>query len=279
MADRRGISSLELIVALGVGAPLLVLIVTILLSAVTRLTQARIRYSEQVIFERASSYLSQVVDDTDGHRLDILPRVHSLGRITFTDGTPISIKHFPLSEDSTAVSGIQLDIRGTHVTRSAMDDGSALVVCPRFGATLPFENPRSYLGISPDGIKEVIGDLNRDEYGQGCRLLRIKESKSIIVPNSPKIAPGTFRTIIPIVRIYSIIVTKDGELRYLSHRGEAIIENQPIRKGIKAINAGIESNVFGMVLHTKITLPSNRSIQLHFTTSLSRQAPELWLGI
>jgi len=231
MKDQKAFSTFEFLVSLFIGLSLLSGIAAGLHHFILTEAKLRLESHENYVYIRIRNLLEQVIDDLDSHRFELGPRVHRNGLITFTDNTPnpvssLSGDNAPHPE-SDAVTGLGLDAAQSYRIKDAEKKGNNFeyFACRESNTGQHSSDKRSYIGISSDGYVELTG-TSTSQAGS-CRIFNLSPTPSMSVPQQ-NVDPLWVRKLVPINRHYTIYLSRDLHLRYLSHNGAANIENQPM---------------------------------------------------
>jgi len=228
-----GLSLLETIASLLIGAPLLFTLIQAMTTGTEIYLRARRARIEIETTLTMKGLLEGAVEHVSAHRLPLEPRIHSPGTLTYLDGTPHPFSHHSLyrpEPESTALSTLELDIDASLIVKGLAHDGSPRV-CSRWGPR-PESATRLFLAVSVDGTAPVEGSLLRVRGLPDCYTLTVERAQSTALPSPPSIAQFA-SLFVPVKREYTLYLTARGELRYLSHRGANTTENQPILSGIR----------------------------------------------
>lgn len=172
--------------------------------------------------------LREIIDDIDTTSLPIQPRIHSRGSITYTDGSPVSISsRLKPHDESNALSSISLNPKSSLWIHSLKRENLSFSAeaCFRFVGTAPLGDIRSYLGLSVDGSVLLRGESKR--LRSGCREITFRSTRSVVIEDVD-INLKSVRVLIPVIREYTFYVDNSRTLRYISHAGDEVLENQPL---------------------------------------------------
>jgi hypothetical protein len=102
---------------------------------------------------------------------------------------------------------------------------------------------RTAIAVAPDSLCEII-IIGTTPTSKNCHIINFS------TPELSLIAPQKLRTkptkIIPIRRTYTLYRATSGALRYLSHVGSEIIENQPLTHRSPALSLQLDPLLFWM---------------------------------
>jgi len=233
-----------------------------LLHASVVLNLSAIKASDRAYAEaRLKLYLHQAMHNLDSHRLPLEINIHKLGNLKLTDGSAIipsaNPDHAP-SADSDAFTSLELDVGGTLILEKIWPDGRLDVCSENSLKTIPSSRLiPSWIAVGVDGVSEIQITSQTPLVGSvRCFQISITRTKSVSVPEFPSpLARWIF--LLPIKSHFTIYMDITGQLRYLSHQGEVIIENQPIAKGIDGF----------YLVATKIGPEKTTEIQLQIKSS------------
>jgi hypothetical protein len=237
-----GISLLELLVAIAVSAPLLAALSLAVKEQGVFYRLLQSKDSSDTVFLRTRSLLEQLVHDGDSSALIPLPRLHKHGNIRFTDGSPNSVMRGAASRRphhaSDAITAAAVDARRSLriVSYQAGASRISVTACPIFETNSPAEQFHGFLGISLHGVFEVTSPQSKIAVSGVCGTYELKPTKSMLTRTATVRDLSLIRLLIPITRIRSLYVDRKYELRYLSHRGDVNLENQPVVSNLKAMS-------------------------------------------
>lgn len=207
-----------------------------------RLQQEKKHHSRLESLSIVDFYLQRAVEANDAHRLPLLPRVHFGGAIRLADGTPLSIS-YPPDSNSAALTGFMIDSPNSLwvVARDLMTN--SVTACFQYALDAATANswtvPRGFLGLSTSNISELIVKASR-RSSERCYQITVSETPSMATPVTA--TPLEFISLLmPITEIFSIYLAQSGDLRYLSHLGDQIIENQPLGLGPRHLEFNLEA--------------------------------------
>jgi hypothetical protein len=235
MRFQRGMTALELLVSLLLGAPLMLCAAVLLTTVSTQ--SAKLKSIERRVTATATIHtlLTRAMNDIETLPFGVTPRIHVGGAIRFTDQTENAVMHGPLvhhpSPKSDALTSVRADVRNSFSVKSYTWSGSSLALqaCPRFGFNpATFDDYHSYLILSVDAQLEGVaeGISNAASLAPHCKTFRLAVQKSMFFPDS---AQGQIPlVVIPLDTVWTLYVDRQHTLRYLSHAGTRNLENQPI---------------------------------------------------
>jgi hypothetical protein len=181
--------------------------------------------------------LQSGIQQIDFHTIPLFPRIHHK-KITFADSTSLgpSIKDFDI--DSDAITFFEVNPNSTMV----VDNLDSSLSC----AKLPLTNLefRSVLAFSLSEITE-FEVVSIKQISDLCYAIQLKKPLySMIKINgieNQKIPTHIVKKIVPLKRIYTLLRSSKGELRYVSHVGHRVIENQPLARRFSQLK--LSSNI------------------------------------
>jgi len=232
----------------------------------------------QYIESKTLEIMERVVADLDSHRFIIWPRIHKNGTITFQDGTlnPISTKTGSNSPslNSDAITSMRPEIPFLQRVFSVEQQGEVFLIdaCLQFRNNLAGHDFKSYIGINLESYVQLLKQDSSQTSKDQCRLFKFKKARSMSLPSMKDHQVKKVRWLVPLSRQYTLYVNKKAQLRYLSHRGESNIENQPLLEGLESL--GIEESRLPDQLLMELTIifqPQNLpSKSFHLLNRLAR---------
>lgn len=237
---KRGAAALEIIVALLFLIPALTAGVVSLHAASRYLSNIKDRYNLNLRSSRLDYYLSLIIEDLDTYRFPVIPRIHDHGRLTFTNGELLPLMHGIGSHQpdaqSDAITGLELDsIYSLWISqRTTTPTSIEAHACLEFSASARLNDYRSFLGLSSNSMIELI-TTSIQPITDKCFRIGLRPTKSVIL-DEPASSIGNFiQVLVPIAQQFTIYIDQGHELRFLTHLGAELLENQPIIGGIKAL--------------------------------------------
>lgn len=278
MMTERAFSTLELLTALGICLPLLAALSVGLTSEIDAYRALRKQHAEESTLLRVEELLQHAALDGDSAPWAPAHRIHRNGRVSLYDGTPNNIMSAaaarrPLA-GSDAITSASYDLEHSLSVRTAHLQGSVLRVtaCPRYRAASTPRKAASLLGLSADGAFEVLPREREITPGSGCRTLRLRAAKSMLTPAASLLDLRLIRLLVPIIRLRTLYIDRDGQLRHLSHRGSENSENQPVLSGMETMRLRI-SNIAPwniLALHASVRSKSGGEIDFWLLPSFAR---------
>ena len=217
-----------------------------------------------------------IIRDTDSHRLSILPIIHRKGKIMFSDGTqneisPPSSLNAP-DRESDAISVLQLD-SSTELRVRRVETGSSFrfLVCPSTPRPDLRYEERGFIGIGVDSNAYLRGTLSSGGSG-GCVYASVHQEANMFLSPVPEDLIRGVRLLIPIVREYTLYLSKKQELRYAGHEGPYNVENQPLCGPVKSMKLLIDRNFEGegIFLRSEFSFSEKRLLSYASASHLSR---------
>jgi len=252
-----GISLIESLIAYIAGVPVIIGLLTVLSNTLEAFRYTHRTANSVATVSAIKSLLTTVIEHLGEHRLPLGVRIHPIGALTFTDGSPHPMMHHPRfrpEPNSTAISALELDIEAT-LDRSHAPTTETIALCSRWGKP-PSKDTTLFLGLSVDGAALTRGSLQKIPGPRPCFNASLLPISSTVLPPSTA-HPTTLISFVPVVREYSVYLSLSGELRYLSHRGALTLENQPLLGGVKRLHLRSSGG----------SLPSPEPYLIHVTTS------------
>jgi hypothetical protein len=170
---------------------------------------------------------------------------------------------------SAIVSILELEprFRG-RITRSAFTAQEvSLHVCG--GTEVPGANTfRSHVAVGLAGLCQLTGTVERATGG--CFTLTGSTVQGLLSNSCP---PGSLLEYIPVNRELSLYIDATGELRLISHVGQRIIENQPIVRGLRALDiTALDEHPRSRIYKIDIHATSTRSHRFFWAAGLTRES-------
>jgi hypothetical protein len=167
----------------------------------------------------------------------LLIKIHPPGIIEF-NRQPLLLKTFTPKEGSEAITYAQVSFEKSYAVDSSTIKGDevSFTVTPIFKGTFSSYEDR-FLALSLDGAFEMLSSeevlLNQDTHS-----LSLKPSESMLFEKPENLSFYTqIRVLLPITEYLTLYLSKNGNfLRALNHRGENIIENQPVLSSLEKFN-------------------------------------------
>lgn len=277
----RGVSLLEVIASLLIGAPLLLIVARTFTVSTAQYIAARALRVEIETSLTIKGLLTAMIEHSASHRLPIVPRIHLPGILTFVDGTHHTVNNHPLyrpQSNSTPFSALELDLDRTLIVQGILING-ARQICPRWG-TPPDRATRLFLAVSIDGMTPVQGTLLRLPQNSRCFSLTPEPVPSTVLPTQESIIPFA-SLFVPIKREYTVYLATTGELRYLGHRGFITTENQPLLRGVKQLflSSYPPTPLHPLRINAQIKSATERSWSLSLASPVTPRALPTFLAI
>ena len=243
-----GTSTLDILVALSISSIVLLAISTVILHSLGLNQRLSVTLSREEVSHRFAVECLRLLQRLDTHRLPIPPRIHPRGHLTFTDGSenPISRSIGPTAPSPTSDAITALELAPTEqltVLQASTTSPYQYYACRQGQTPLP-ASVRSYVGLSADGMFELVG--SRQASTPGCWTFVLSAQVSMSVPRAPHGSPALVRTLIPVLSHYTLYVNRRNELRYLGHRGGVNDENQPLIADIGELSLHLSTNAAGL---------------------------------
>jgi len=234
-----GSSLFELVASLMIVIPLMMSF-TVLYRHTVKLLHSQEAYDKNTKAEfLLRAHLKQLLYDFDSHRLPIPLRVHKRGRIETANNIELLPSKNPalrIAHNSTAITGFELDItRSMFVLRST---GNKLLVCPRYN--LPYlSKHQQFIALDSEQAFEIQAVTLEQDNSSKCRLLLIQSNGGMLLATR-NLLDIQLKVLVPIERIYTLYRSASSELRFLTHSGEAVTENQRISGHLRSLNLSVE---------------------------------------
>lgn len=186
---------------------------------------------------KVNSILRKIIKDIDSNPFFITPIIHTKN-IYYQDGTlsNISTRNDDLKNDDSSDAISYFSLNFENMLKTKKYELENFYLCPFLKKAATLDDIRSFLAISSDNIYEVFLDLTKDG---SCYIAKLKSLTSIITKPYPE--KVKFILFIPIESTYTIYLAKNNTLRFVTHKGNKIIENQPLLQNIFKINFSIKT--------------------------------------
>ncbi|GEM_PF-2334920 len=290
MKSEKAQSILEILVAMSISIPILAGITSVATNVAKSLIKIKSESSNLYAVSKIGTQISTLVDEVDQQRLNLPPRIHKNGKITYLNGktNPISLrtdllKPSILSDAITSISlfGIEaLDVEKVDISGTL----KIYYVCKKFSLiptavavnSVNILSSETFIGLTTTGIIEFIGTATN--WGslttKKCYVFSLTEIDGMISSVKPVDTTPFVHTIFPAQRLYTLYIDSGGRFRYLGHRGSLNIENQPILEGIDSLRLSylLHPSPDFIGLKTTLRLISNNSdYRFSKISRLSRQ--------
>jgi hypothetical protein len=271
-----GFSTLEVAISIGLIMPCFLALAVIFSASAGSLNREKTNKTETYNIIRIKQLLSEVTKEIDLHPFLLVPRIHKNGLIRFTDGKLNKVvkaagANRPLLT-SDAITYLRLNILDSFEILSFDKDTSYINACSRYGTQIQAALYENYLVIGPSGFFEGVLHTPQitNSLSRTCINGLISFPQSMIGNPAKEIVPEHARFIIPIERIYTLYTDRKKILRFLGHRGQVNIENQPILQNSPELNLKTELMPSGLInMETKLVL-GKRQILVNLTNRLQR---------
>ncbi len=211
---------------------------------------------------RIYSIITHIQNQLDTHRYPLLPVIHREGRVTYFDGSPheLSLRndHLAIKLNSDAITFVQLSHIAPIVPRSNQTP------CMQTGI------PHHSLAYTGDFIFEAI-----IFWQEGCspRISKIPTNSLITQQLDSEFlpSPNAFLLLRSITTLY---VSKQDVLRLVQHRGDSVIENQPLLNDSPTfmLELNRQSDSAGELSVTLFSSLSRKQFKQNFPLVLSRHS-------
>lgn len=226
-------------------------------------------------------FLGKLALDLDSHILPLAPVIHPPGEIRFSDGSLNSVMQSELNApalNAQAVSGLALSSQqALYVTQlGVFVNNVSAKACGYYKNTVgPLANYKVFLGVSIDGFYELSGSAKSSGAKANCYDLTLKSGKSISIAQSSLSALWSIRALIPIKSNYTVYLSKNRQLRFLSHANETNLENQPLLDLEHDFGLNIKAYTWNKINFFELEILSNqkRVAQIFKNNLLARQDP------
>ncbi len=193
--------------------------------------KAEVKLAEISLALRISSEVERIFRFSEQTPLKFPPIIHPAGQIRLADSS-LNIVHYgniklQPAPESMVLSNISLDfIQGLKIENCSVSgkkyQGKA---CLKTSDSL--QSHKSYLLYSLDGYQEAAGTFS----GNGkCRDFSLEATDGIYFRSINNLKSCNLIYLIPIKAIQSLYISKQGDLRLITHRGQDNPENQPLTR-------------------------------------------------
>lgn len=273
---------LELIIALIIALPLLLGITQTSTHFAKSLHTIKLKTSQIYIETKVQNEIGTITEQLDLHRLNIPPRIHTNGRITYSNGAPnpVSLRTDLLKPSRSSDAITTYTLSGIQELRIVDTDYSAIptifYTCLAYDLTglnlKKIQDHEIFVGITTAGYVELTGSAIawNGVSGKKCYAVALSTNDGMIGQKNSLHHLPFIKLLFPVDRIYTLYIDQVGRLRYLGHRGILNIENQPILEGVNSLNLSLD--YFPLPAHIRIKstlkLPNNNKPLI--TTSVSK---------
>ena len=221
--------------------------------------------------------MHKIEDNMNSSRFNIPPIIHKANTIRFTDGSanPVSNnKHGnkPLG-NSDSITSIGFDIEHTLDVISIKRESRLFRInaCLKYLSSRKL-NKENLSRLGGFGIEEMmeLKPFSISIYNNNCVNFLLFPTKSMSLKNAKIEDIFHILKIIPIFSHFTLYVSEEEELRYISHQGNINIENQPIFSGIKRVKFRISTfdNLPGIIqILSKLNFTKNKEVKF-FTQNI-----------
>jgi prepilin-type N-terminal cleavage/methylation domain-containing protein len=273
----RGYSLIECLVAIS-----LLGLVSAASARITQQTSAQLSGIARAVDQRLAimksvAVITATVNTAERTRLRELLTISDSSTLKATHGGPhpligigASSKPRPLNS---IISTIEVDplLQGRIVETRPSTSGPQVTVCGTSSAP-PAERFRSHLLLGMGGVCQVTG-IPRP-ISQGCFTLAGTPTRGLL-HSTPSCPAGSYHEYLPVAREFSVFVDRTGEFRLVSHVGMKLLENQPLARGLRELNAtwivGGHNATF-----MKLALRGAMSRELTFALPIPLRRSSLW---
>jgi len=199
------------------------------------------RYQNSLTLLQLEHRFKRILEDFDSHPLLILPRIHQNNELSFINNDTLEVKN--LTGNSDAITALGLEINEMYEV--VKQDGLFLFACPRYKRLS--DNNFGFIALGVDGFWEMQGKYTHHVGRLECLDIRLYEENSMLINNTNDTSEMVISILIPIRDYYSLVVDKNQQLRYLSHRGNKITENQPLFNNVSALKIALDNEWNGII--------------------------------
>jgi hypothetical protein len=235
LRSAKGSTLLELIVCTAIAS----IVATGIVVTFARLSAVTLRlktfHEDAYGLSSILALLQEGIRNQDAHTLPLPPRVHKQN-ITFYPPSRSTLTIDNRDEDSDAITFFEVAPQANLLIRKWLSSQS-MEVCN--DSPFSWQLIRTAITIAPDSFCEIMIS-ETTPTSENCHII------NFTIPELSLIAPQKIRTlphkIIPLIRTYTLYRATSGALRYLSHVGPEIIENQPLTHRSPVLNMLLKSH-------------------------------------
>ena len=269
-----GYTTLELIISLGLMAPIALGIVQLGSSLAKSLYTLNLQYESARAISRSFTIIEDNFKKVDSYPIHISPRVHSAGNITYTDGTSNSVNtgSRAASIESDALTNISISSNSIYRVIAFQNINGSLdyTACLPFSSNVHDTKAKTFIGLSLDNKFELVGQSRRIIGRVDCRKFTLRQTKSMILPGTGQNDTQLVKILLPVNSYSTLYLDRSGILRYLGHRGEINTENQPLVEKLKKLNFSLDKSQGYYQLNTKITTSFGKIQKSSVVSNLNR---------
>ena len=276
--NKAGFSYLELLLFMGLGLPLVsILVLTLNRNIILKSRVYDISQNLQSQIQ-AKGYYERVISDLDLHRIKLLPIIHRSGAIHYKNDSLNTVSkrtdNLRPTENSDAITSIRISAKNSFkiISRKKVGNLVEFTACPIFNLESLTQEIKAVIALSPSGFAELVGSSSRLDTHKNCRMFTLSPVVSMSTAAVSIEQALSSSALIPIIAHYTLYVDSSSQLRYLSHLGEQNIENQPLIKNINKVSLVLTQHNGSFHL-LKVQIAAGSSIPLEFNLSnhLSRK--------
>jgi len=242
----KGTTLLETLIGVAISSLVISIAGVSLLRIQAQYQSESIRHKEVAGLSVFRGYIQRISDNIGSLRHDISPILHHNGIVKLADGTPHSIMNLGINSrpksGQDAITSLAVSFPHSLEVRSSRYDAGNLSfdVCPRFKTNRKIDRPKSFIALSLEGAYQVIPSIESKVYFERCSSLNIFNTQSLFFNTAPSADLKNTSLLIPIVSEFTIYLDRSSQLRYVSHTGLRILENQPIIRDLEELGFSLK---------------------------------------
>lgn len=264
-----GFTYLDTLISLFLSTSIICAMIILIKIQFNDLYNAKLFFHKIYATTKISSILKKIITDIDAHNFNLLPIIHN-NKVYYKDKSlcNISTRTDELSKDnnSNAISYFQINLND--LLKTSHYSKNTFYLCPFFQKKISITDIRTFLALSTDDFFEVSLNVTKDN---NCYIAKIEKTQSILTTSAP--INIKYIAFIPIQSTYTIYLAENKTLRYVTHKNNEIVENQPILQNIFKINflENIKNNFYTISCKLTVNKKDKKEIFLSRDNLLERQ--------
>ena len=279
----RGTTLLETLFGLALSSLTLSLVAIVFMRLQAYYQNETERHREISTLSIFRGHFQRIASNIDSLRHNTTPVVHLNGAVRLADGTPHTIMNLSAVSrpkvGSDAISSIEVSAsHALEVRSSKMQMGAlSLDVCPRYKAIQKIDRPKSFLALSFNNSYQLIPSVSSKIYFEKCSTINLLPIPSVFFKTPRTETLPEALLLVPIISEFTIYIDRSDQLRYISHTGLNLQENQPIARSLKQLGFSLDNFKIGagsfIRLKSQITLRGRKTKTFELNNLLSRTNP------